>query len=178
MLDSSPPPLTLAQRMGLVSAPPPLLDEHRWRQVKESSNMRQDSAMPCPICQEGFGLSTQVRTCACACACECACAGACACAIYMSLTCVPLNRSSYPVHMCSIKQVLLSCSHVFHLSCLTSFERFSQKKCCPLCRSGGYQKRVIYEGSQYWRHRAATMLVSMPYILCMMHNYVCMYVST
>jgi hypothetical protein len=29
-------------------------------------------------------------------------------------------------------QVLLSCSHVFHASCLASFERYARVRCCPL----------------------------------------------
>ena len=60
-MDRAPPPLTLAQRMGLVGAPPRLLDEQRWKEVKESSNSRNDSVLPCPICQEKFGLTTQVQ---------------------------------------------------------------------------------------------------------------------
>ena len=61
MLDRAPPPLTLAQRMGLVGAPPRLLDEERWREVKAASNLRNDSGLPCPICQEDFALNTQAR---------------------------------------------------------------------------------------------------------------------
>ena len=40
--------------------------------------------------------------------------------------------------------VLLSCTHVFHLTCLTAFEELSliEKKVCPVCRSG-YQKRTL-----------------------------------
>lgn len=59
-LDKAPPPLTLAQRLGLVGAPPRLLDEQCWNDIKKSSNTRHDSSLPCPICQEDFGLSTQV----------------------------------------------------------------------------------------------------------------------
>eukprot|EP00966_Prymnesium_polylepis_P057128 1323221-Prymnesium_polylepis.1 len=29
------------------------------------------------------------------------------------------------------KQVLLSCGHVFHRECLTSWERYSRSRCCP-----------------------------------------------
>ena len=59
-LDPAPPPLSLAQRMGLVDAPHGLLNEYSWEKVKRSSNQRHDSSLPCPICQEGFQLSTQV----------------------------------------------------------------------------------------------------------------------
>ena len=112
VLDKPRPPLTLAQRMGLVDAPPPLLKEHEWEKVKVQSFIRHDSRFPCPVCQEEFGLG---------------------------------------------EQVLLSCSHVFHLTCLKSFEKFSRSKKCPLCRRADYQSRVIYDGAQHYRRKAATM---------------------
>ncbi|CAD5125729.1 DgyrCDS13938 [Dimorphilus gyrociliatus] len=59
---------------------------------------------------------------------------------------------------CEREQVLLSCSHVFHRQCLTAFERFSGKQCCPMCRKEKYQKRVIYEGARYHRHFSATKI--------------------
>ena len=37
-------------------------------------------------------------------------------------------------------QILLSCSHVFHKTCLESYERHVQLKCCPICRTNEYQK--------------------------------------
>ncbi len=59
VLDKAPPSYTLAQRLGLVGAPPHLLNEHSWKAIKESSNTRHDSSLPCPICQEPFNnLST------------------------------------------------------------------------------------------------------------------------
>eukprot|EP00128_Syssomonas_multiformis_P008238 Colp12_sorted_trinity150504_noHs@786 len=84
-----PPNLTLAQKMGLVNAPPPLLNKDEWKAIKEKSNARHDSVQPCCICQELFDLRPQV---------------------------------------------LLSCTHVFHMECLKSFEKFTKKKSCPLCR--------------------------------------------
>lgn len=60
-LDPRPPPLTLAQKLGLVEVPAPLLTECQWSQVKATSNARQDFSLPCPICQEDFGLRQQVR---------------------------------------------------------------------------------------------------------------------
>jgi len=47
-------------------------------------------------------------------------------------------------------QVILSCSHVFHQTCLTSFERFSGRATCPLCRSADYEKRLFEEGRKNW----------------------------
>lgn len=60
VLDKAPPPLSLAQRMGLVEAPPTLLSSAEWAKVKSMSVHRQDSASPCPICHEPFGLTKQV----------------------------------------------------------------------------------------------------------------------
>jgi hypothetical protein len=60
VLDKAPPPLSLAQRMGLVEAPPTLLSSAEWAKVKSMSVHRHDSASPCPICHEPFGLTKQV----------------------------------------------------------------------------------------------------------------------
>ena len=60
VLDLCPPPLTLAQKLGLVEAPRALLTEQQWGQVKAASNARQDSCLPCPICKEQFGMREQV----------------------------------------------------------------------------------------------------------------------
>ena len=51
----------VAQKMGLIEAPELLLSEKEWKEVKEKSNSRQDSALPCVICKEDFGLQQQVR---------------------------------------------------------------------------------------------------------------------
>ena len=50
----------IAQKLGLVEAPELLLSEKEWKEVKEKSNLRQDSALPCVICKEDFGLQQQV----------------------------------------------------------------------------------------------------------------------
>uniref|UniRef100_A0A3Q3KWH8 Ring finger protein 32 n=2 Tax=Mastacembelus armatus TaxID=205130 RepID=A0A3Q3KWH8_9TELE len=55
-------------------------------------------------------------------------------------------------------QVLLSCSHVFHRTCLQAFERFSGRKCCPMCRREQYETRVIYDAAHLFRHRCATRI--------------------
>ncbi|KAK7495716.1 hypothetical protein BaRGS_00013163 [Batillaria attramentaria] len=60
VLDQRPPPLTLAQKFGLVEAPAQLLSEHDWSTVKAKSNARDDSKEPCVICKEDFGLQEQV----------------------------------------------------------------------------------------------------------------------
>ncbi|GFR45225.1 hypothetical protein Agub_g6622 [Astrephomene gubernaculifera] len=106
-------PLTLAQHLGLIPRPPPLLTEEEWTEVHLKSRLRQDSAHECVICREEFQ------------------AGA---------------------------QVLLSCSHTFHRHCLAAFERYSRCKTCPLCRAQQYQKRVIRDGEELYRHRCATRI--------------------
>lgn len=47
-------------------------------------------------------------------------------------------------------EVLLSCSHMYHRNCLSSFEKFSKSadRFCPVCRSCNYQKKVTHVGSR------------------------------
>nr|XP_014432159.2 RING finger protein 32 isoform X3 [Pelodiscus sinensis] len=47
-------------------------------------------------------------------------------------------------NQCLRQTVLLSCSHMFHRTCLQAFEEFSlgEKVVCPLCRSC-YQKKIL-----------------------------------
>ncbi|CAB1349482.1 unnamed protein product, partial [Coregonus sp. 'balchen'] len=97
VLDPAAPPLTLAQKLGLVQSPARKLTVDEWSQVKSRSIHEGDSKQPCVICREEFRLQTQV---------------------------------------------LLSCSHVFHRACLQAFERFSGRKCCPMCRKEQYETRL------------------------------------
>ena len=65
--------------------------------------------------------------------------------------CIDRNDIKYGCSICcdhfkTKKQVLLSCSHTFHAQCLHSFEHYSQMRCCPLCRSKDYEKKVINDG--------------------------------
>ena len=48
------------------------------------------------------------------------------------------------------REVLLSCSHMFHRHCLTSFEKFmrAEERCCPVCRGTKYQKKITRQGSK------------------------------
>lgn len=55
-------------------------------------------------------------------------------------------------------QLLLSCTHVFHRDCLKSFEQFAGKRCCPVCRTLGYQARGIGDGADYQRLSCATRI--------------------
>ena len=48
------------------------------------------------------------------------------------------------------REVLLSCSHMFHRNCLSSFENFmkSDERSCPVCRTTKYQKKITRYGSR------------------------------
>jgi hypothetical protein len=63
------------------------------------------------------------------------------------------------------QQVLLSCSHVFHRACLTTFEKYvsyntngSDQRTCPICRRSQYEKRIIYEGAKIHRAKCAARI--------------------
>uniref|UniRef100_A0A665X5R1 Ring finger protein 32 n=1 Tax=Echeneis naucrates TaxID=173247 RepID=A0A665X5R1_ECHNA len=113
VVDPAPPPLTLAQKMGLVAPSSERLTENEWMQVKARSVQQGDSAHPCAICREEF---------------------------------------------CLQPQVLLSCSHVFHRACLQAFERFSGRKCCPMCRREQYETRVIHDAARLFKNQCATRI--------------------
>ncbi|XP_007165530.2 RING finger protein 32 [Balaenoptera acutorostrata] len=113
VLDPKPPPLTLAQKLGLFEPPPLPLSSDEWEKVKQRSVLQGASMQPCPICKEEFELRPQV---------------------------------------------LLSCSHVFHGACLQAFEKFANKKTCPLCRKNQYQTRVIHDGARLFRTKCAARI--------------------
>jgi hypothetical protein len=48
------------------------------------------------------------------------------------------------------REVLLSCSHMFHPLCLSSFEKFMKhdERSCPVCRGVNYQKKITRQGSK------------------------------
>jgi hypothetical protein len=48
------------------------------------------------------------------------------------------------------REVLLSCSHMFHPLCLSSFEKFMKRdeRSCPVCRGVNYQKKITRQGSK------------------------------
>lgn len=47
-------------------------------------------------------------------------------------------------------EVLLSCSHMYHRSCLQSFEKFMKtaERSCPICRTTNYQKKITRAGTK------------------------------
>lgn len=87
-----PPPLSMAQKRGLLPIPAPIspVRQSAWQNIE--SRLIERGEGHCPICMEGFKGGGEV---------------------------------------------LLSCSHLFHLACLTSFENFMQRneeRSCPICR--------------------------------------------
>lgn len=107
--------LTLAQRHGLVRAPPKLLSEQQWLATQAKSTARQDSQHECSICCEHFGRG---------------------------------------------EQVLLSCSHVFHKQCITSFERYVCSSQCSLPGCTWMQERL--QLSVRWQVCKISMLPIVP----------------
>lgn len=49
-------------------------------------------------------------------------------------------------------QMLLSCSHVFHESCIKAWKKVGNK--CPICRAD-YQWKNIKDGAEWWRNKMA-----------------------
>ena len=45
--------------------------------------------------------------------------------------------------------------NVFLQACLQAFEKFANKKTCPLCRKNQYQTRVIHDGARLFRTKCA-----------------------
>ncbi|XP_028288671.1 RING finger protein 32 [Parambassis ranga] len=60
VLDPAPCPLTLAQKLGLVASPGQRLTEDEWTWIKSRSVQQKESAQPCAVCREEFGLQPQV----------------------------------------------------------------------------------------------------------------------
>lgn len=113
VLDPLPKPLSLAQKLGIVSRPKDRLTEPEWTKVKIQSQKR--NVDKCPICCESFTIQDQI---------------------------------------------LLSCSHIYHRSCLESYEKHVFKKSCPLCRTEDYEKRLYFEGKKSFYHKAAIKIQS------------------
>lgn len=147
---------SLAQRMGLVPAPPPPLSPAGWLEVQAQSRLRRDSAGECAICLRAFRADSQVGGIEEPALCCCACAHALPPNTSQAApTNPPLPPPPLPCHA----QVLLSCSHTFHAQCLASFERYArQARCCPLCRCEAYEKRRIDDAARLWRHACATRI--------------------
>jgi hypothetical protein len=66
---------------------------------------------------------------------------------------VARGDSKLPCPVCfepfaQLPQIILSCSHVFHVNCLKAFERHIGKRVCPMCRKEEYQSKLHSEGYQ------------------------------
>uniref|UniRef100_A0A8I5TGA4 Ring finger protein 32 n=2 Tax=Hominidae TaxID=9604 RepID=A0A8I5TGA4_PONAB len=171
VLDPKPPPLTLAQKLGLIGPPPPPLSSDEWEKVKQRSLLQGDSVQPCPICKEEFELRPQAP-CGCAdnsgASQEQLCPSAGRMKAEELLFCDLSQKRKKKKKLClnvskefvreSLRKVLLSCSHVFHKACLQAFEKFTNKKTCPLCRKNQYQTRVIHDGARLFRIKCATRI--------------------
>ncbi|XP_033021493.1 RING finger protein 32 [Lacerta agilis] len=92
----------------------PGIDEVEWEKIQMQA-FRQD-IVDCPICIMPLIYPTHLQD--------------------------GIPQASYP--SCSSKTVLLSCSHMFHSTCVQAFEDFSlgERPICPLCRSH-YQKKIL-----------------------------------
>ena len=53
-------------------------------------------------------------------------------------------------HLGRHASVILSCSHVFHTTCMKSFEKFSKTKACPICRKNSYEKKTYKTSTDYY----------------------------
>jgi hypothetical protein len=58
------------------------------------------------------------------------------------------------------EEVILSCSHVFHSACITSFERFrgQDRRQCPICRARNYERKATALGIDCRRQECAVYI--------------------
>lgn len=86
---------------------------------------------------------------------------------------VERNHVSDPCPICmeplgvKEKQMILDCSHIFHIDCFRNFERFTRmnmdaKLQCPMCRKEEYKKRITGEARKVYLHLCAVRYVVLP----------------
>jgi hypothetical protein len=169
------PHLSMAQKRGLVPAPAPLLTAAEWAAVEAKAQARLVAGTAATSGQikssvggnmtapgggaSGFGLSADgAQSAAPAAPTDDAepdeppvlPAGA------NASTVMAADPASCPICFEALglrEQVLLSCSHLFHRSCLDSFERYQRADkaaalACPMCRCTGYQKKRTRQGAR------------------------------
>lgn len=110
------PKLTLAQSRGLVPAPSPLLTDDQWQAVERTAALRAGGSASTPAsCGTPSGPPATA-------------AGEGGATLALATPpAVPAQHESCSICMEAFglrDQVLLSCSHTFHRSCLESFERY------------------------------------------------------
>jgi hypothetical protein len=63
------------------------------------------------------------------------------------------HKSNCPICLESLfikETIILSCSHIFHKICITNFEKFTNNKKCPVCRSNNYESKEYYKDKEYF----------------------------
>ncbi|KPI90263.1 hypothetical protein ABL78_0645 [Leptomonas seymouri] len=138
---------TLAQRMGLVPAPPPAPTAADWQVVVHRAMLREQQSHTDSAHAGGVGFSAS------------------ACSI-CQMSFVATSGEG---------QVILSCSHIFHTQCFRAFERcvraqqradgagvaeVTAQLACPVCRTQHYYKRVFYEGKAMTQRAAVVKVQS------------------
>lgn len=59
------------------------------------------------------------------------------------------------------QEVVLSCSHMFHRTCLQAFEKFMKNELsCPICRTKNYQKKLTHQGTKSYEKGMAVRIQS------------------
>lgn len=74
-----------------------------------------------------------------------------------------VHKHNCPICMEAFKglaSVILSCAHVFHAQCLSSFERHAAQRVCPICRKRDYDKKQFVGTQLYFIEASAVKLQS------------------
>ncbi|GAB1289493.1 RING finger protein 32 [Apodemus speciosus] len=163
VLDPTPPPLTLAtgsdkdsqprvtaQKLGLLAPPPLPLSSDEWERVKQRSLLQGDSMQPCPICKEEFELQPQGHL--------GSSVGEDVEKEEHSSTAGGIASWQAPEKVLRDWLLFQNIRVQFLMACLQAFEKFTNKKTCPLCRKNQYQTRVIHDGARLFRVKCATRI--------------------
>ena len=124
--------------MGLVAAPDPELTAPEWEAIAARSREEEDSRAPCVICCEEFRDRKQ--------------------AFLHHYRPERYAQTRKTLRFFQLLQVLLSCGHVFHRECLSSWERHSRSRICPVCRKQHYRKRSLHDAANLYKGECATRL--------------------
>jgi len=63
------------------------------------------------------------------------------------------HKSNCPICLESLfkkETIILSCSHIFHKICIKNFEKFTNNKKCPICRSHNYESKEYYKDKEHF----------------------------